>query len=279
MRKDMPYEFEVVPMDKGLKIVNTTTWANRDCVVVVKGPAGTQTVEMPHATKFAEVDGLDNGQEYKISISRKDLLGRLRYRKAQLTGTPRNVSQYIVLFGASIGHAWNLSDLSQRQHVKDDFWGYRGYYEFDKSSLVESVLASPVKPDVVVVKECATYFPRDTKKAINTLFTGIEKLKKNGIEVVVATTVPITRKRNSHNPDQMKSINAFNTVLRKTASEKGLRVLDLQAALSDTSEEGFLAERFDVGDGMHLQKSAYQNVLDKLMVDFFNGNGTKKTAK
>jgi len=279
MRKDMPYEFEAVPMDKGLKIVNTTTWADKDCIAVVKGPSEAQSVEIPGESKFAEVHGLQNGHEYTISVSRKDLLGKLRYRNAQLTGIPRDVKKYIVLFGASIGHAWDLPELSRRQHVKDYFWGYRGYYEFDKSSLVKLILDSPVKPNVVVIKECAAYFPRDTKKAITKLFSGVEKLEKKGIEVVLATTVPVTRKRTSENPDQMKSLNEFNKSLRKEASKKGIRILDLQAALADTSGQRYLADRFAVEDGLHLKKSVYQDVLDKLMVDFFAAKESGKSVK
>ncbi len=279
MRKEMPYEFEAVPMDKGLKIVNTTDWANKDCVIDVRGEGVAQTAVLPHDSKFAEITGLSNGRKYTISIHRKDLLGRLRYRGIQLTAVPGDVSKYVVLFGASIGHAWDLPDLSQREHVKDLFWGYRGYYEFDKTPLVESVVASPVKPDVVVIKECAAYFPRDTKEAVNKLFTGVEQLKNNGIDVVVATTVPVTKKRNAINPDQMKSINTFNKELRELAPAKGVRILDLQAALADTSEQGYLADRFAVEDGLHLKKTAYREVLDKLMVDFFTAKETGQSAK
>ena len=279
MRKEMPYDFEVVPINQGLLVVNTTTWADKGFLVKVKGPTGSQQVELNGASKMVRLSGLENGQDYNVSIRRSDFVGRLKYRRVDFLARPNNISNYIVLLGASVGKTWNLRELMTRLSLDDHFWGYRGYYEFDKGPLVNELLSALVKPDTVIIKECAAYFPRDTTKSMEKIVQWVEELRRAKITPVLATVVPITAERAGEKPEQLESLNAFNEALRKFGTEQDVQVLDLQAALAQNEESGVLAERFADDDGLHLQERAYSEILDPLMARKFVQGGQRKSSQ
>lgn len=266
-KKEMPYDFEIVPQDRGVVIVNTTSWAGIDFSVTVKSGEDDVYGKILSSSKHCEISGLDNNVPYRILISRSDVLGKLKYKKLQAEVTPGSTKKYIVLVGASVGKSWNLRHLSERSSLPDIFFGYRGIYEFDKTPQIADLIRSPLRPDSVVIKECAAYFPRETDPAMKQLSSWVKQLQQAGIEPILATVVPITHKRSQNAPGVQKSINNFNSAIRDYASKEKLKVLDLQQALSDKSEEGYLSENYAAEDGLHLQGRAYGEKLDELLIE------------
>lgn len=84
----------------------------------------------------------------------------------------------IVLVGASIGQEWNLPELSRRVGNDDYVFESLAAWQFDKTEVLEETLMRPKrkfrltrtylkgflepnpKPaDVVIIKECSSYFP------------------------------------------------------------------------------------------------------------------------
>src|SRR5262245_59200087 len=87
----------------------------------------------------------------------------------------------VVLIGASIGQEWNLSELPARLRFPAYEFEALQAWQFDKSEKVDETLIRPArkfhltpsyfkgffrdspKPaDVVILKECSSYFPNDT---------------------------------------------------------------------------------------------------------------------
>lgn len=268
MRKDFPYDIEVVPQDNGFLIYNTTTWADRDCSVVVKGMGKNYKKNLLAKKGYLFIDGLENEQQYKVIVGRSDFFGLIKYSKFETYASPRKLKNYVVLFGASVGKSWNLRSLSKRKNGNANFFGYRGKYEFDKEELLSRVIKSPVKPDYVIIKECAAYFPRDVEKGFSKINLWLESLRNSGINPIVATVVPITKKRAEDEGERIKSINKFNNKLRFLGKQNGILVFDLQKLLSDGSEEMYLDEKYAREDGLHLNKMAYE-YLDDSILEFF----------
>ncbi len=273
LRKDFPYDFEVVPGDKSLWIINITDWADRDCYVTVTSNEGQRiNTILPSKGKLVKIKSLKNGTEYKIYIKRTDFLGRIKYRTASVNTTPEaDVDKYIVLVGASVGKSWNLPELSKRMNLKDVFYGYRGKYEFDKSSIIQSLVKSELKPDIVIIKECAAYFPRETYESIKEIEKWVEILQQARIIPILATVVPITETRDFESGNsQMDSINKFNDAVRSLCSKKGILLLDLQEILSNSEKtQKYLDEKYATLDGLHLREETY-SLLDKFLTDFIN---------
>jgi lysophospholipase L1-like esterase len=120
---------------------------------------------------------------------------------------------------------------------------------------------------VIVLKECSSYFPGDlTLERKQQLFTGwIDEVRKRGINVVVATVVPVTKDRAAREPGKQEQIRAFNDWLRTYARANGLVLLDLEAALRADERERYLRDELTSGDGSHLNRKAY-GILDGVMV-------------
>lgn len=271
VRKDFPYDIEVVPADRSCFLVNITDWADRDLDIRVESSDGliSETI-FPGVEKVIKVGSLNNEQSYNIRISRKDLIGKIRYRTLTKNVTPsEKIDNYIVLIGASVGKSWELNNFADRTESKDSFYGYRGAYTFDKTSVIENLLESQIKPTAVIIKECAAYFPRKAGQSIKKVREWTDLLVKYDIKPVLATVVPVTADHDRTKANKrMSSINEFNNEIRALGKEKKIPVLDLQQALSDGSSENYLDKKFAVPDGLHLKKETYANKLDKLLNDF-----------
>lgn len=272
MRSDIPYDFEIIPQDRSLVIVNTTSWASRDCDISIKSADKQYIGTLSADERYLKFDQLENGQVYTVSISRSDILGKIKYRNFQEESTPHEVNKYVVLVGASVAKKWNLRQLSARQNLQNTFFGYRGLYEFDKSTLIDNLVAMPLKPDAVIIKECAEYFPRNIDTSLSKIKQWAKQLEDADIEPILATVVPITKSRAKKNPTVQQGINDFNNAIRKYGDEKTIKILDLQAALSSHVDPGYLDETYADRDGLHLENVAYKERLDMLMINLINSN-------
>ena len=204
----------------------------------------------------------------------------------------RNVegaSNEIVLIGASITEAWHVDGLSAR--TADT--GFRVtplvLYEFDKSSLVNSVLERPAKPRAVIIKECGAYFPGDQSTYESLVKVWVQQLREAGIQPVLATALPVTRSQPTwtyakqlikryilfrddyvDNGERLEGIWRYNDWVRRYASQEQLLLLDLEGAITESTGARFLPDEFDAGDGLHLNQQAYAR-LDKALTDLLLG--------
>ncbi len=188
----------------------------------------------------------------------------------------------IVLIGASIGKAWNISALPERIANHDCVFEYVYSGGFDKSQKLAEVLSrAQDRPDAIFLKECAAYFPGDFTSYQHLMKKWIEDCLEAGVIPIPATVVPVTRFHSFkkfgidilklRNPFRMgipfrqrrqKAVQEYNDWLRAYCREKGLAVLDLEKALSKGAKNRYLRSRFAKIDGLHLNKKGYK-VLDE----------------
>lgn len=191
----------------------------------------------------------------------------------------------VVLIGASIGEAWDLPELPRRTHSAGYQFEALQAWQFDKSDVLNEVLMrperkfkltrtyfkgffkpSPQPADVIVMKECSAYFPRDLpmhdkQKLID---RWVHLIKGRNIKPVLATSVPVTKARAAAEPGKQQGVLAFNDWVREYARKNGVVLLDLEAATRTDSRDRYLRDDFAVADGSHLNRKAY-DVLDKRM--------------
>jgi len=266
IRKDLPYDIEVVPRFDSVGIINKTEWVTRDLGITIKSSGSSQLqTTLPGDTKETLISGLTPETRYSVAVFRKDLLGKIKYRPKIFEIETKN-RPYIVLVGASVGYSWNLPGLPKR--LKDDGFvlGYRmGKEGFDKEKTIRKLLSSKIKPDAVIIKECAAYFPRELKENVTKIEEWVRLLSNNGVIPILATCAPVTRENDLKYSGRMKSINEFNEFIRNFARKKRIAVLDLQKALEDGSEMHYLKREYARQDGLHLVSKAYSEALDPIV--------------
>src|SRR5574341_211601 len=190
----------------------------------------------------------------------------------------------ITLLGASVGKAWNLKELPLRMKNDDYLFESIAFYEYDKTEALEELLMrpkrkfrftknylkgffepAPKKPGVIMIKECAAYFPGDLMMYKELMKKWVKRIREENIGVVLATVVPITRERSKTREGQIENIRAFNDWLREYAAQERIPLLDLEAALKTNAGERFLRDELST-DGLHLNRTAY-DILDRRLVD------------
>jgi hypothetical protein len=192
--------------------------------------------------------------------------------------TPR-----VVLIGASIGQAWELPDLPKRTGDHRFQFEALQAWQFDKSELVQETLmrperkfkptlgyvkgffAPPQPADIIILKECSSYFPgsqADYRQMLQAWVTQIRAARK---QLILATTVPVTQARAGKDPGKQRALREFNDWLRAFAQQEGIVLLDLEAALRTDDQERFLRDEYTSGDGSHLNSKAYA-VLDRSLL-------------
>jgi hypothetical protein len=135
----------------------------------------------------------------------------------------------VVLVGASIGNNWHFDRIGERVPLPGYRFNYVGVYSFDKGPLIQKLVTDPDKPDIVLIKECASYFPGDTEQYQRQFLSWVETLRAVGIQVVLVTTAPVAEptdyiprakifvKRLIGKPLQLDSIKQFNDWLKQYA--------------------------------------------------------------
>lgn len=191
----------------------------------------------------------------------------------------------IVLLGASIGQAWDLPGFPARVGDTRDAFEFFPAWQYDKSQVLNDVLMRPKRkfhftktyfvglfkpapqpPNVIILKECSSYFPGDMTKYQAMMEHWVQEIRNKHIEVVLATVVPVTKARSARDPGKMAAIRQYNDWVRRYAGANSIPVLDLETALRDNSRERFLRDDLTSGDGSHLNKKAYA-ILDALLKD------------
>lgn len=266
MRKDFPYEFDIVPIKNGIAITNMTSWNERDLTVRYSSDDGQfqSRILLPGADNHCIVGQLSPGHSYTIRITRADLKGRLLYRPFQTEVTVSEPPpEYVVLVGASVGGAWDFPSLPARSGLGNSAFGYRAGFGYDKQDVIERLLAGPTKPDKVIIKECAAYMPRELDNAIGKIPGWVDMLKSREITPILATCCPVTEANDIDNPGRQKAIEKFNDFIRSYAADHDLQVLDLEKTLRVDDTDHRLREEFAQNDGLHLTPKAY-SALDRM---------------
>jgi hypothetical protein len=190
---------------------------------------------------------------------------------------------HVVLIGASIGQSWHLAEWPTRVRVSDFSAESVPAWQFDKSEVLEEVLmrparkfqptrtylrslfqAPPRKPNIVILKECSSYFPGDLSTYQRSIEDWVSRLQAKQIKVILATVVPVTRSRAAQSPGKQETLLKYNEWIREFANQHGLRVLDLEAALRVGDSDKYLRGEFAATDGSHLNSAAY-GVLDETL--------------
>ena len=199
------------------------------------------------------------------------------------SGDESDSPRHIVLLGASVGEAWNISGLPDRTGNSEYTFEYIGEYSADKSEKLASILErGREKPDVIIIKECAAYFPGGSEKLKPLIRGWVGECRDEGVVPVLATVVPVVRSFSlrifllnllhgkwRYPKGVFEAIIEFNDWVRDYAGEEGLVVLDLEAALRTSSSDRHLNGRFARRDGLHINEKAYVE-LDGIVIPTMN---------
>lgn len=176
-----------------------------------------------------------------------------------------------VLLGASIGKGWNLPAFQQRAAMPELSFSFVGVYEFDKSRALDALLLHPEnRPDAILLKECASYFPGDPRTQRSLVRRWIDEIRRAGVVPILVTVAPVVapngmldrakefvKERVLGRPDRAAQIRETNEWLRDAANRDGLPLLDLEKALRRSDEDRSLDPAFTSGDGLHLNAAGY----------------------
>ena len=190
---------------------------------------------------------------------------------------------HVVLIGASIGQSWHLAEWPARVKASGFSAESVPAWQFDKSEVLEEVLmrparkfhptrtylrslfqAPPRKPNIIILKECSSYFPGDLSIYQRSIEDWVSRLQARQIKVILATVVPVTRSRAAQSPGKQETLLKYNQWIREFAIQHGLKVLDLEAALRVDDSNRYLRNEFAATDGSHLNSAAY-GVLDETL--------------
>lgn len=207
----------------------------------------------------------------------------VRWRRAN-----RSKRTHVVLIGASIGQAWRLAGWPLRVHATEFTAESLAAWQFDKNDAVETILLRPKtrfafsraylrslldpppRPDLVILKECSSYFPGPLRDYQDRVSGWVTRLQHHQFRVALATVVPVTGARAARDAGKQESLLEFNAWVRHYAREHDLLLLDLEAALREESDEAYLQEDFAAPDGSHLNARAYAR-LDAVLLDALCG--------
>jgi len=191
--------------------------------------------------------------------------------------------RHIAYIEASTVHLWKLDEFPVRMRTERYRFQIFREYDFDKSKVVDQVLATPPPlPAVVILQECSVYFPGDMPTYQRMYRAWVERLSARGLRPVIATVVPPARSRGwwqaykdfvkqqlLRRPSRFEQVVVFNDWLRALGAELSVPVLDLELLLRVSAEDRHMRPEYDVGDGVHLTSPAYQR-LDKDLLEFLD---------
>jgi hypothetical protein len=163
---------------------------------------------------------------------------------------------------ASVGSNWNINE-----HFPDlDITVYEEY-QFDKENVIIDILQSN-RPDIMIIKECAAYFPPETSMDAykNLIEDWVNLCRDSGVIPVLTTVVPIDPDNPNNRGGQLESILEFNDWIRNYCTSENLSFLDLEAALRVSEDNRTLNPAYDSGDGLHPNDLAYTEKLDHILI-------------
>lgn len=141
----------------------------------------------------------------------------------------------------------------------------------------DKLIMLPTAEKVTIPKACAFYKPervvitlgtnsvswRDPNDFIELYSTLIDEILKNSpdTQIIIQSIPPVSEAYEAKGGKiTNKIINIFNEYLARMCRSRGLPFLNTAEALKD--ERGYLNDEYQSGDGLHLNKSAYQIWID-----------------
>jgi len=222
--------------------------------------------------------------------------------------------KHILLLGASIGKSWNIPTLPQRMDNYKFIFEYVHGGAFNKTESLKKIIERRKnRPDVIIIKECAAYFPGDINEYKKLVKSWVEDCLAVNIIPVLTTVIPVTRLNSfkqvfidiikSRNPlrfgnpfkfSRNKVILLYNDWVKVFSNENSIACLDLESAVRYSKKNRFLRECLDLEsavryskknrflredlakiDGLHLNRKAY-NILDKVLIEIVEQTITTK---
>jgi hypothetical protein len=196
---------------------------------------------------------------------------------------------HVILIGASIGRAWNLAEWPCRVGAPDFTAEALAVWQFDKTEAVEEVLLRPARkfhftrtylrslfepspraPNVVILKECSSYFPGDQLWQRRQVRLWLERLQGRGVRTMLATVVPVTAARATADPAKQASLLEYNRWIREYSQAQSVPVLDLERAVSPEGRDSDLPVEYALPDGTHLNAAGYA-ALDRALLAALRG--------
>jgi hypothetical protein len=194
-------------------------------------------------------------------------------------------TKHVLLLGASVGKAWKFEELPQRMNMKGYQFEYEGEYQFDKTKALKEILTrKDRKPAVVLIKECAAYFPGDLAQYQKLMIGWVKECRASGVIPIPTTVVPVIKDNSfvtkikdiikriiGRSPHDLRltSILKYNDWIKAYAQKEGLVIFDLEAPLRISPDDRSLRLDLHSGDGLHLNSKAY-GILDKTMGEFIS---------
>jgi hypothetical protein len=163
---------------------------------------------------------------------------------------------------ASVGESWNING-----HFPDLDITVYAEYQFDKENVIMDILQSN-RPDIMIIKECAAYFPPETSMDAykNLIRDWVNLCRGGGVIPVLTTVVPIDPNNPSNQEGRLESILEFNDWIRDYCLNENISLLDLEAALRVSGDNRTLNPAYDSGDGLHPNDLAYTEKLDHILI-------------
>lgn len=191
----------------------------------------------------------------------------------------------IILIGASVGQDWKLQEFTGRTKTEGFVFESVAAWQYDKTEAIEEVLMrprrkfhptksylkgffkpSPAPVDVIILKECAAYFPGDMTRYKELMKKWVGMIRDARKEVMLATVAPVTGTRAAKQKGKIEAIREYNDWIRQYAKDENITLLDLEATLRKDPETRLLRDDLTSGDGLHLNAKAY-GILDALLKD------------
>lgn len=171
----------------------------------------------------------------------------------------------ITFICASVGSAWNIGG-----HFPSLSIAVYDEYQFDKGDVIRNILEGD-KPDIMIIKECAAYFPpgdygTSMDAYMNLIRDWVNLLRGEGVIPVLATVVPVDPYNPGCSEGQNESILEFNDWIHEYCEYEDISVLDLEAALRISEDDRTLDPDYDSGDGLHPNDLAYTEELDDILI-------------
>lgn len=165
---------------------------------------------------------------------------------------------------ASVGSNWNIGEHFPQLNIR-----VYDVYQFDKGYRIYEILDSE-KPDIMIIKECAAYFPPDSWDSTMSSYQDLIRdwvnlCRGQGIIPVLTTVVPINPDTNEGQP-QLDAILEYNDWIKQYCSDEEVSVLDLEAALRVSDSNRVLNPDYDSGDGLHPNELGYTERLDSILI-------------
>ena len=162
-------------------------------------------------------------EETKEPVENRDNELEEETTESAVTYSSKLADAKIAFMCASVGSNWNINE-----HFPDLNITVYDEYQFDKGNVIRDILQSD-KPDIMIIKECAAYFPPETSIEAykNLIRDWVNLCRGEGVIPVLTTVVPIDPDNPNNWEGQLESLLEFNDWIRDYCGDENIPVLAL----------------------------------------------------